>query len=67
MSVVVQDKKGNPITGLKKEDVTVLYEGGYQSVLVEGSIPCLTHGLGSMQEGGSRKTGSLGKYLLGLS
>jgi VWFA-related protein len=32
VSVVVQDKKGNPITGLRKEDFTILDEGKRQDI-----------------------------------
>lgn len=32
MSVVVEDKKGNPVSGLKQEDFTVLDEGHPQQI-----------------------------------
>src|SRR5271170_3260382 len=32
VSVVVEDKKGNPVTGLKPEDLTVLDEGKPQKI-----------------------------------
>ena len=32
MSVVVEDKKGNPVSGLKQEDFTVLDEGRPQQI-----------------------------------
>jgi VWFA-related protein len=39
LSVVVQDKKGNPVTGLKKSDFTVLDEGSRQELAFFSAPP----------------------------